>query len=96
MKHLIKNNQITRSEGSIPSKFTRENGESFWGGYQNRTDLHYEDGWRDEIMPEVDQFHQLGERYYDDENDVVTYTVIEKVIDLAELLQRRLARFEPF
>ena len=95
MKHLIKNNQIIQS--GISGRFTRENGEAFWGGYQNRTDLHYADGWRDEIIPEYDPLTQeLSEKYYDVENDVVTYTVIDKVIDLDELLQRRLQEFDQF
>ena len=81
MKHLIKNNEIVRS--GIPSHFTRKNGEGFWGGYENRTDLHYEDGWRDEVIPEYDPFIQcLGSLYYDLVNDCCTYEVIDLEIDL--------------
>ena len=49
MKHLIKNNEIVRS--GIPSHFTRKNGEGFWGGYENRTDLHQTGGCRRGAIP---------------------------------------------
>jgi len=89
MKHLIKNNQIVQS--GIPGTFTRENGEGFWGGYENRTDIHFEDGWRDEVVPQYNPVKQrLGERYYDVENDVVTYPVIDLVIDVEMWKQRHL------
>ena len=81
MKYLIKNNEIVMS--GIPGHFTRENGEGFWGGYENRTDIHYEDGWRDEVIPEYDPMVQyLGAAFYDAENDVVTYPVLQKVINV--------------
>lgn len=81
MKYLIKNNEIVMS--GIPGHFTRENGEGFWGGYENRTDIHYEDGWRDEVIPEYDPMVQyLGTAVYDPENDVVTYPVLQKVINV--------------
>lgn len=74
MKHLIKNNQIVMS--GLPEVFTRENGESFWGGYENRTDLHYEDGWRDEVIPAYDPLLEgLGELFYSVRSDVVTYEI---------------------
>ena len=87
MKHLIKNNQIIQS--GIPSVFTRENGEGFYGGYEDRTDLHYEDGWRDEIIPDHNEvLERLGEPYYDETIDAVTYEVIERTdlppLDLAK------------
>jgi hypothetical protein len=87
MKHLIKNNQIIQS--GIPSHFTRENGEGFWGGYETRTDIHYEDGWRDEVIPEYNQIlEQLGAPFYDEINDVLTYEVIERT-DLPPLDQAK-------
>ena len=74
MKHLIKNNQIVQS--GIPESFTRENGESFWGGYQNMTELHYQDGWRDEVIPQYDPvLDQLGEPFYSEQFDVVIYSI---------------------
>lgn len=77
MKHLIKNNEIIKS--GIPTNFIRDNGELFVGGYQNRTDIHYEDGWRDEIIPEYDSLTKtLGDKYYDQINDIVTYYIIDK------------------
>lgn len=84
MKHLIKDNEIVMS--GIPSIFTRPNGELFWGGYENRTDLHYEDGWRDEIIPEdFDPSKQyLVDLHYDEFDDIVTYTVLDITINLDE------------
>ena len=76
MKHLIKNNQIIQS--GIPSNFTRANGEGFWGGYENRTDLHFEDGWRNEVVPEFNPVtEQLGSAFYSNDLDAVTYKVVE-------------------
>jgi len=87
MKHLIKDNTIIQS--GIPSNFIRENGEGFYGGYENRTDIHHEDGWRDEIIPEYDNIKQnLGTMYYDAENDVVTYNVVNIPINLEERKNR--------
>ncbi|HAQ18621.1 MAG TPA: hypothetical protein DCR40_05215 [Prolixibacteraceae bacterium] len=81
MKYLIKDNQILQC--GIPSHFTRESGEAFWGGYENMTEIHYEDGWRDEIIPVHDQkTHYLGSAYFDEVNDVVTYNVELIVVDL--------------
>ena len=81
MKHLIKGSQILQS--GIPSHFTRESGEAFWGGYENMTEIHYEDGWRDEVIPVHDQkTHYLGSAYFDEVNDVVTYNVELIVVDL--------------
>lgn len=77
MKHLIKNNEIIQS--GIPSTFERENGQAFWGGYENMTDIHYEDGWRDEFIPEYNLIlEQLGQPYYDPATDLVTYEVLER------------------
>lgn len=87
MKHLIKDNLIIQS--GIPSHFTRENGEGFWGGYENRTDIHYEDGWRDEVIPEYNPMSSfLGEPYFDVQAGVVTYPVIPIMVDLQLEKQR--------
>lgn len=84
MKHLIKDGNIIMS--GLPSHFTRENDEGFWGGYENRTDIHYEDGWRDEVIPEYDTDTEvLGDIYYDEASDSVTYTIIPVVLDLEVL-----------
>ncbi len=77
MKYLIKNNEIVQ-EG-LTSNFTRENGESFWGGYETMTELHFEDGWRGEVVPEYNSGSQyLGERFYDPELDAVTYPIVAR------------------
>lgn len=81
MKHLIKENLIVQS--GLPSGFIRENGEGFWGGYENMTELHFEDGWRDEAIPEINYRRQhLGAAFYNEVADVVEYPVIDNVIDL--------------
>lgn len=83
MKHLIKDNEIVQS--GLPSHFTRKNGEGFWGGYENRTDLHHQDGWRDEVVPEHDPLTQyLSTLHYDRVLDVVTFGVAER-LDLPSL-----------
>lgn len=47
--------------------------------YPALTHLHYEHGWRDLIIPEIDHTtEKLGELYFDEANDVVTYEVLEK------------------
>lgn len=81
MKHLIKDNQIVQS--GMVSVFTRENGQAFWGGYENMSELHYEDGWRDEIIPEFNPARQnLENMRYDPQIDMVVYDVVDKVINL--------------
>jgi hypothetical protein len=95
MKHLVKDGQIVMS--GVPSIFERENGQLFYGGYENMTDLHYSDDWRDEVIPEYDPIIQsLGEPYYNSANDIVTYSVVDKHLDLAIILQKRLSEFEDF
>jgi len=81
MKHLIKDNQIIQS--GMVSVFTRANGQGFWGGYENMTDLHYEDGWRDEIMPEYNpNYERLGELFYSEQHDAVLREIVPVVINL--------------
>lgn len=84
MKHLVRNNEIIMS--GIPSVFTRENGEFFYGGYENMTDLHYADGWRDEVIPEDynPSTQYLTDMHYDEFDDVVTYTALNIVVNLDE------------
>jgi hypothetical protein len=95
MKHLIKNNEIVQS--GLPTHFTRENGEGFWGGYETRTDLHYEDGWRDEVVPEYDPVTELlGSPFYSEEPDAVTYEVAERLNlpSLEEAKSRKVAEIK--
>ena len=86
MISLIENKQLKYTIHQLPSKFIRSNGECFYGGYQSRTDLHFEDGWREDIYPEIDNSeYYLGNRYYDAEKDIVTFEInkIEKpILDL--------------
>ncbi len=88
MKHLVKNGQIIIS--GIPGHFKRRNGQTFWGGYQNMTDLHYPDGWRDEEKPGIDfSFQRYGEPFFDPDLDKVVYPVIDLPFDL-EAKQKQL------
>lgn len=77
MKSNINENPL-KEYGEIPS---------VWGdtiGY-NYSNTHYEDGWRDLIIPEIDHaLERLGELYFDEGNDVVTYEVIEKTVEEIE------------
>ena len=95
MKYQIQNDQIIRS--AIPSKFRRPNGQTIFGGYHLRTDLHDEDGWVDELIPEFDpEFQQLGERYFNSENNVVTWTVVDiELPTLADLQAQKKEQFQP-
>lgn len=72
MKTNINENPL-KAYSQIPSE---------WGGvigYQYATEQHYEDGWRDIVIPEFDhKTEKLGELYYDEGEDVGTYPVIEK------------------
>jgi len=47
------------------------------GGYQFRTDLHYPDGWRQVVSPELSQHQRLGVLYFDAAADAFTYTVVD-------------------
>lgn len=93
-KHLIKDGEIIQS--GIPEKFVRENGEQFWGGYQNRTDLHYQDGWREEIRPVIiPDSQRLGQRYYDIGLNKVTWSVINYTpAELNEREEQRIQNLE--
>jgi len=44
----------------------------------HKSKTHYEDGWRDVIKPEITSKQKRGEVYYDEENDVITYEIIDK------------------
>lgn len=80
-KALVKDNKIIRT--GIPEKFEREDGTFFWGGYQNLPDsVHYNDGWREVIIPDYDPTTQkLGERYYNQAMDAVTYVIQDKTVE---------------
>jgi hypothetical protein len=46
-------------------------------------ELHFEDGWRDEVLPDYNpELQYLGDRFYDIENDVVIFVVVDIIIDL--------------
>lgn len=80
-KALVKDNAIVQT--GIPDKFTRDNGTFYWGGYRNVHDsIHYNDGWRDVIVPDYDATTQrLGQRYYNQAIDAVTYVVQDKTVE---------------
>lgn len=77
-KAQVVEGQIVRT--GIPSKFTRPNGQTVWGGYQNMPDsVHYADGFRDVVRPAYDPYlQQLVNEHYDVVNDVVTYDVTDR------------------
>lgn len=56
-----------------------------------------QEGFFDLIIPEYNQLTQdIGEIYFDEGNKVFSYEIIEKVIDIEALLNRRLFEFEEF
>ena len=74
---------------SIPKDYRRPNG-NFVLGYINKTEYHYEDGWRDFVQPTYDtethkKLNEL-EEIGSDPNKVVTYKVVE--LTQGELDQR--------
>ena len=79
---------------SIPFTWTDSEGRTIHG-YQNRTDLHYVDGWRDYVEPEFDPITQrLGELIYDEAKDIVTRVVIDKTPEDLESERRSQIPFE--
>lgn len=71
----------------LPSSYTVEiDGVEYTvENYPALTELHYEHGWRDLIIPEI--YHdteKLGKLIYDEENDVGTYEVIKKSVEEIE------------
>lgn len=86
-------NEIPLKEyGEIPS---------LWNdtiGYNYAIESHYEDGWRDLIIPEIDHtLERLGELYFDEGNDVVSYSVMQKTVEEIEneiLQEAKLAQEE--
>lgn len=78
------------SVSQFPTIWKDEEGRTIHG-YQNRTDLHYTDGWRDYLAPVYDPAtHRIGELVYDKEKDVVTREVIKLTAE--ELEQNRKAQ----
>ena len=59
----------------LPQKFHVT--EPVSGGYETRTDLHEEDGWKQVVQPEIGDNQKRGSIYFDEVNDVFTYNVID-------------------
>jgi len=76
-KYRVINNEIVYT-GKIPSVFERSGATVY--GYNNLTDsIHYVDGWRDGVIPQYDpEIQRLGQRYYNQAMDKVTWVVIDK------------------
>src|SRR5690606_8322443 len=71
----------------LPNTYTVEiNGVEYTvENYPALTHLHYEHGWRDLAIPEIDHTtDKLDSVYYDEENDIVTYEVIQKTVEEIE------------
>lgn len=79
---------------SIPTIGTDPEGRTIHG-YQNRTDLHYVDGWRDYVEPGFDRLTQrLGDLVYDEAQDKVTRVVIDKTPEELEAERRAMVPYE--
>ncbi|MDX9703949.1 MAG: hypothetical protein RBU23_13035 [Candidatus Auribacterota bacterium] len=74
---INESNQIT-VVSELPNKFGNT-----VGGYNKLPEsVHRADGWRDVVVPEYNPVLQrLGELYFDTENDVFTYPVINLTFD---------------
>lgn len=62
-----------RTYSSIPSKWPTFKGELYHTLSKER---HFEDGWRDVVIPELKINQRRGDIYYDKDKDVVTYKII--------------------
>lgn len=72
MKTNINENPLKIS-GEIPNIWEG------WVGYKYAIGRHYDDGWRDVIVPEIDtETEKFGELYFDSTNDVGTYEIVPK------------------
>jgi hypothetical protein len=89
----MKSNIHSLTLRSIPSTWTDSEGRTIHG-YQNRTDLHYADGWRDYVAPVYDSAtHKLSELIYDEEKDVVTRKVVKKTAEELEAERQAMIPF---
>ena len=75
------NNELSNAVDSI---MTRSDYPVKWwgqervvGGYQNRTDLHEGDGWRDVVQPTIGENQRRGPIFFDEPNNYFTYEVID-------------------
>lgn len=83
---LDQNNHAWLNGKTVGTIVTRPNyPNKFWVtkkydcAYQHKTAIHEADGWRDVVQPEPPQPNQKrGEIYFDEENDVFTYQVVDK------------------
>lgn len=90
-------NNLRESVGSV---MTRGKYPNVWqgtekgmtGGYANRTDLHKADGWRSVIYPTLGVNQRQGAIYFDADNDVFTYHVIDKTDE--EIQQEQISASE--
>jgi hypothetical protein len=74
MKTIKINDQIIRG---IPKFWIRPNGKHDHA-YNTRSDeVHFEDGWRVEVRPQITENQRLGQLFFDEENDIWTYPVID-------------------
>ena len=72
---------------------------AFWKNYLNFSqapiELQQQEGFFDVVQPEYDlQLQELGELYFDEENNVFTYPINEKVFDLDEIKNKLLDEFD--
>ena len=75
MKANINNTPL--KVATIPKRYTRPNGQTV-ERYDLRDDLWHDDGWRDVVVPTYNQDTQeLGQLIYDQQNEVVTYAVVD-------------------
>ena len=96
MKARIENNKI-RIYSRLPSKYVTDTMNVAGGFDLLPAWIHEQEGFFDVVTPAFDaKFQKLGDIYFDQENRVFTYTLVDLEYDLDVLLQRRLEEFEEF
>ena len=88
MKFLIKDNEIIRTEGSIPEVFEHDGQTVLGYNLSSEEDL-YADGWREGTIPEYNPILQtLGTAVYDRITHMVVYPVTD-IPDIESIIENR-------
>ena len=96
MKARIENNTI-RIYSRLPSKYVNETMNIAGGFDLLPTEIHEQEGFFDVVTPAFDpKLQWLGGIFFDEENRVFTYPLVDNVYDLDQLLQKRLDEFDQF
>jgi hypothetical protein len=93
MKAKIENQQI-KIYNTLPKIYNGKTGCYPGNFHLQRDEIHRQEGFISVVKPEYNPETQyLGEPYYDEINDIVTYPVNNIIFNLEELRQQRLDEF---